>query len=117
MAEWGLLGKSKGKGGIENAMGGGGSVRVEEVLVVRKTGNYVTYTSACSHAIDQSTSRSGQVAEGRPQKGNEAKPGRSARFPGHFWTRTTACSTQGDEGDLSEALHVRGKSCKYYPIV
>lgn len=49
-----------------------GSVRVEEVLIVRKTGNYVTHFCACavrSHAIYQSTSR---VEKAEAQKGIEA---------------------------------------------
>jgi hypothetical protein len=54
----------------QNDMEAGGSLslRVEEVLVVRKTGNYVAYISArVLYVHIQSTSRS-RVEEARPRK-------------------------------------------------
>jgi hypothetical protein len=108
------------RGQRQNDMRGSG--RVEEVLVVRKTGNYVTHISAhVLYVHMQSTNRPRESRKRRPRKESKLE----AKMLCYGWPRAgdfrplctrAACSTEGDEGDLSEALHVRGKSCELYPI-
>jgi hypothetical protein len=88
------------------------------VLVVRKTENYVTYIY-----VRVPYGRDSRVKEAKPRKGKEAEQS-------SVWSllivvgpvvrplcTRTACSTEGDEGDLSEALQQRSKQdCKSYPI-
>jgi hypothetical protein len=97
----------------------GGSLRAKEMLVVRKTGNYVTYISACVlyvH-IQSSTSRVKEASpERKPSSDNFIAAGPVFR-PLYIHT---ACSTEKDEGDLSKTLqqrgeHICGKDCRLYP--
>jgi hypothetical protein len=91
---------------------------VEEVLVVRKTGNYVTYISARVPYVHMISSSRSRVEEARPRKERKLLAAYCGR-PGFPTTlHRTVCSTEGDEGDLSEALqqrgkHIHGKDCKY----
>ena len=89
---------------------------MKEVLVVRKTGNYVTYTSA--RVLYCKVESEGSEAQERKGSLNNAFVWSLLIVVGPIFrplcTRT-ACSTEGDEVDLSEALQQRGKQdCKSY---
>ena len=110
MAEWVTLGKSKGKGRMI-------WVQFESEISACRTKDWkLCDIHFCARAVRSRV----KEEEAKPRKGKEALFGPLLFAVGPvvrpLCTRTS-CSTEGDEGDLSEALQQRGKQdCKSYPI-